>query len=246
MQDAYRDDLAYIHDAGFGRLAESAAGVLMDELQRSGIRRGTVVELGCGSGISSRRLCAAGYHVVGIDLSESLLRQARQRVPEAVFQRGSWVDANIPPCVAVTAIGEIFNYTFDPANSPAARSNVFQRIYAALEFNGLFLFDLAGPERAPSPNPLRSYAEGADWAVLCEAEADPQHRTLTRRMTTFRQQGAWYRRDFEQHQLQLVDPDGVSQELRRLGFSVATRSNYGSMPLPRGLTAFVARKVIDV
>ena len=36
MQYSYRDDLAYIHDAGFGHLAKSAALMLIDELQRIG------------------------------------------------------------------------------------------------------------------------------------------------------------------------------------------------------------------
>jgi hypothetical protein len=52
MQDEwYREDLAYIHDVGFGDFAlESAPGIL-EILDRKGIREGLVVDLGCASGL---------------------------------------------------------------------------------------------------------------------------------------------------------------------------------------------------
>jgi hypothetical protein len=33
MTDAYREDLAYIHDVGFGHLAKNAAPVLLEALR---------------------------------------------------------------------------------------------------------------------------------------------------------------------------------------------------------------------
>jgi hypothetical protein len=44
---AYRDDLAYIHDAGFGGFARQAGQVLVDALARRGITEGLVIDLGC-------------------------------------------------------------------------------------------------------------------------------------------------------------------------------------------------------
>lgn len=242
MRTAYQNDLAYIHDAGFGHLAADAAPVVIEELKRSGIHSGTVVDLGCGSGITSRLLRDAGFGVVGIDLSESLIEMARERVPDAEFRVDSFVTADIPPCVAVTAIGEVLNYTFDTANSTSVRAKVLDRIYTALAPRGLLVFDMAGHARAPSRNPQRTFAEGPDWAVLMEAEADDTKSILTRRITTFRKQGELYRRDFEIHQLQLVDPVEVVELLQRVGFSVQTLDCYGSQPLPQGLVGFLARK----
>jgi 2-polyprenyl-3-methyl-5-hydroxy-6-metoxy-1,4-benzoquinol methylase len=96
MRTSYRDDLAYIHDAGFGHLAKSAAVMLIEELQRAGVRGGLVVDLGCGSGIMADLLPDAGFEVVGIDFSESLVEMARKRVPEAVFRVGSSATEDIP------------------------------------------------------------------------------------------------------------------------------------------------------
>lgn len=242
MHSAYQPDLAYIHDAGFGHLAANAAPWIIEELKRSAIESGTVVELGCGSGIASRLFRDAGFEVVGIDLSESMIEKARERAPDAEFRVDSFVTAEIPPCLAVTAIGEVFNYAFDPANNSDVRVKVFERIYAALAPGGLLVFDAAGPARAPSHGPQRSFAEGPDWAVLVEAEADDTRTVLTRRITTFLKQGELYRRDFEMHQLQLVDPMEIADSLERIGFSVRMLDRYGTQPLPPGLIGFLAKK----
>jgi SAM-dependent methyltransferase len=242
MTHAYQSDLAHIHDAGFGHLAKNAAAVVIAALRRMGVQSGTVVDLGCGSGIASRALRDAGYEVVGIDLSEPFIAMARKSVPEGVFHVASFATANIPRCVAVTAIGEVFNYTVDTANSPAIRTSVFERIYAALAPGGLLVFDMAGPARAPSSNPQRTFAEGPDWVVLVETASDRANRVLTRCITTFRKLGELYRRDCETHQLELVDPLEVVALLQRIGFSVQTLSSYGSHVLPPGLVGFLARK----
>ena len=56
MTDAYRDDLAYIHDAGFGGFARAAAPVLVETLRQAAIMNGLVIDLGCGSGILSHEM----------------------------------------------------------------------------------------------------------------------------------------------------------------------------------------------
>lgn len=240
MQDAYQDDLAYIHDVGFGHLARSAAAIIVEQLGQQGIHEGIVVDLGCGSGITARVLCDAGFTVIGIDLSEALIKIAQRRVPEAEFQVGSFVTAQIPPCVAVMAVGEVFSYSFDEANSNAARAALLSRIYAALMPGGLLLFDMAGPDRAPLISPQRTFMEGSDWAVLVEAEVD--HKLLTRRVTTFRKQGELYRRNVEVHQQHLIDSNDILKLLQQVGFSVQAFESYGDQPLPMGVVGFLARK----
>ncbi|MDX1636450.1 MAG: methyltransferase domain-containing protein [Balneolaceae bacterium] len=88
MKDAYKENLAYIHDDGFGHLAQDAALLLLESLKRSGIDKGTFVDIGYGSGITCRLLSSAGFDVIGVDISESLLKIARKRVPEGEFYKG--------------------------------------------------------------------------------------------------------------------------------------------------------------
>ncbi len=51
MTPSYGGDLARIHHAAFGDLAEQAAPRILSWLGAAGIRDGLVVDLGCGSGL---------------------------------------------------------------------------------------------------------------------------------------------------------------------------------------------------
>ena len=243
IQTAYGDDLAFIHDAGFSRFAAAAASLSVEELRRRGIKSGCVVELGCGSGVSSKIFREAGFDVVGFDISKSLIRLAREHVPDAEFRVASFVKAPIPPCVAVTAISEVLNYAFDPENSSVARSNLFHRVHEALVSGGLLVFDMAEPARAPAKSFQRSFVLDDAWAVLVETEENNDKTLLTRRITSFRRQDELYRRNSETHRLQLVERAEIVHQLQRAGFSVQVVECYGAQQLLPGTAGFLAKKL---
>jgi SAM-dependent methyltransferase len=238
--NAYGSDLAYIHDVGFGNFARRSAPGLLKLIRRGGKARGLVVDLGCGSGIWARELCSAGYDALGIDISEAMIALARKRVPQAEFRKGSFLTAKLPPCVAVTALGECFSYLFDAGNTKRGLSRFFRRIYEILRPGGLLIFDVATPGRVPGPGPQRSYREGDDWVVLVAARED--HKLLTRWITTFRKVGALYRRDCEVHRLRLFKGPELAEQLRDTGFRVRTLKGYGRARFPRGHIGLLARK----
>jgi SAM-dependent methyltransferase len=242
MTRLYREDLAYIHDAGYGAVARAGAAVLLGELRRRGPAPGLVIDLGCGSGILSERVAAAGYEVLGIDLSEDLLALARKRVSGGRFLRGSLWAAELPPCVAVAAVGEVVNYLFDGAGAGQGPRKLFRRVHDALPPGGPFLMDLAGPGRVPGAGRSRHWAEGEDWAVLVSAEEDRKRRVLTRQITSFRKVGESYRRDHEVHRQRLYPPAEVAALLRGAGFRVRVLRGYGEWRFPRGVTGFLARR----
>jgi SAM-dependent methyltransferase len=242
MTDAYREDLAFIHDAGFGGLARPAGPFLIDALRKRGFDRGLVVDLGCGSGIMSQSLTEAGYDVLGIDISPAMIAMARERVPTGTFRVGSLVTVDLSPCIAVAAVGECFNYLFDRGNTIQSLSKVLGRIYGALERGGLLLFDIAEPGRVPGDGIRRLFVDEADWAVLVVAEEDPQNHVLTRRITTFRRIGELFRRDQEIHKQRLIPRSELLERLRELGFRVRILRGYGPVFFPPVRTGFLARK----
>lgn len=232
----YDDDLAAIHDAGFGDVAEAAAGVLLDSLEG----QGRIIELGCGPGLSARRFADAGFSVLGFDSSPAMIALARRRVPAGDFRIASFVDADLPAAVAVAAFGEVLNYAFDEANDDDTRRLLFSRVRQSLPRGGLFVFDVAGPARAPEGR-RQVFREGDGWAVLAESKV-ADHRILTRRITTFRREpDGRYRRRQETHRQLLLDPGAVRLELETAGFLVETADRYGALALPAGLTVFHAR-----
>lgn len=241
IESGYRADLAYIHDVGHGAIARDAAARLIKELSGLG-RTGTVVDVGCGSGILAQAMTEAGYRVVGVDLSEPMVAMARTRVSGAEFHIGSFVDTVLPESVAVTGVGEVLCYAFDSANDDRTRDGWFRRVYEALRPGGVLLFDIAGPERAPRQGPHRTSAAGADWAVLAETDIEETTGMLVRKIISFRRVGTLYRRDDEVHRLSLIDPVATLATLRAVGFDAESIPTYGSTPLPRGVVAFLGRK----
>jgi SAM-dependent methyltransferase len=228
----YDEDLAYTHEQGYSGVAEDAAAFVLGLLRPGS----TVVELGCGPGVTARRLLDAGHDVVGIDQSAALIALARRRAPEATFVVGSFVTSRLPDCDAVLAIGEVFNYLFDERNTRAALPGLFARIHAALRPGGRLVFDLASPA-VRRGHGARVWNAGADWATL--VENDESGDILARRITTFRKRGSDYRRTEELHRQRLYRPGEILPLLRAAGFRARTSRGYSAGP---GRHIYVARK----
>lgn len=238
----YSEDLAYIHDVGYGDFARRAAPALLAALRKQGIGSGLVVDLGCGSGIWAGRLLKAGYDVLGIDISAAMIRLAKTKAPAATFRLGSLLSAPIPACAAVTAIGEGINYTFDPRNSRRTLGALFRRVFDALLPGGMFIFDFARPGQIAGPSPRRVWSMGSDWAILLEAIEDKRRRALVRKMTCFRKKGKVYRRTEETHVVRLYEGDELMADLRRIGFRARVSHRYGAMRLRTATAAIYAVK----
>jgi SAM-dependent methyltransferase len=220
-QTPYRAALAQIHDDGFGFIAIGAAKMLLAGLKLNGFKDGLVVELACGGGISSRMLVDGGFDVLGYDMSPEMIELARERVPEARFEVSSLYDADFPECVAVTGIGEAFNYRFDRRAGFDAMRAVFERAHAALAPGGILIFDVAQPGRA-MPRLERTTWEGDGWVVTSETIEAPGTDTLERRITSTRGDEV----DVEIHRLALYDHETVFAALRETGFDPATLASY--------------------
>ncbi len=242
IDDAYRDDLACIHDAGFGHVARAAATVLVDLLDRGGFTKGLVIDLGCGSGILSAAVAEAGFDVLGVDISQSMIALARQRVPRGQFRVESLLKTVLPPSVAVAAVGECLNYLFDHDHSLTGLTALFKRVFDSLVPGGLFLFDVAEPGRVPEHGTSQSHFEGDGWAVLVSLVEDREQQLLTRKITSFRQVGTLYRRDQEVHRQRLMARSELVPLLGEIGFRVQVVSHYGALPLGRADVGFVAHK----
>jgi SAM-dependent methyltransferase len=238
---AYQEDLAYIHDVGFGFRSNGAAPEILRILRRHGIMQGLVVDLGCGSGIWAKELIRSGYEVLGVDQSVAMIRLARKKALGAKFVRSSFLDVRLLPCSAVTSLGECFNYLFDAKNGIKELTKLFSRVYDALRGGGVLVFDIAQPGQLPPSQQIRSFS-GPDWVIYREGEEDRPRKILTRRMTIFRKVGQFYRRSEEIHCLKLYRGTDLARILRDIGFSVRLMRGYGKYRLKGNRVAIVATK----
>ena len=99
-----------------------------------------VLDIGCGSGRVSKFLFDHELKVVGIDISRNMLKLAKQKVPDAVFQRKDMRDLDFPKEFfdGVLALYSIIHlprkYHFE----------IFKKINRLLKQNGIVLISVGG------------------------------------------------------------------------------------------------------
>ncbi len=227
----YDRDLAYIHHQGFSDFARNAAPAVIALLHAAGIDRGLVIDLGCGSGVLARELVEHGFDVFGVDISAEMIALAREHVPGATFVAGSLHEVDLPPCAAITAIGEPFTY----ADGDALR-RTFARCAAALPAGGLLLFDVIEHLEGAEMRYRNWSAEGDDWMIAVDVEEEG--RQIRRRMWMYRAEGELYRRTSEVHHAWTFTRDELTAWLTEAGFAVTL----GGWELPPRRIAVQARK----
>lgn len=68
-------------------LHEAVAALVVDAFEAMNIEQPRILDLGCGTGLSSRPLFERGYRVVGVDLSPEMLEQARTLPFESLIEQ---------------------------------------------------------------------------------------------------------------------------------------------------------------
>ena len=239
--DNYGQALSQIHDCGFSGVAKAAADMLISVLKDSRLTHSRVTDLGCGSGILARKLLDEGYTVEGVDQSVAMLALARSRAPEAVFTQQTLFDYEIPPSIAVCAIGECFNYLFDHNNDEAALDQVLNRVDQSLEDGGIILFDIATPDRIVKAPP-KTFFQTRNWTTLIENIHSETPLMMTRKISSFVRVNGYYERVDETHHLRLIDPKSITNSLTLRGYEFDMFDSYGPTPLPVGCIGFCAHK----
>jgi SAM-dependent methyltransferase len=236
----YRTDLALVHDRGFGFHADLCAPGILDLLSPLLDRDGLVVEIGCGSGLLTKELVAAGHQVIATDASPAMLELTRRHVPGAQdIRRVTLPDDAVPEADAIVGIGHALNYLPDAQAIDRALINMA----TALRPGGALVIDICDLEwnraRAGVPNQGRV---GEDWAIISRFSL-PAPDQFVREMTTFvrNQDGSW-RRDDERHDNVLIDTGHIPALLDTVGIRAEVRDSFGTESLPPGLKVLVGHR----
>lgn len=221
----YGDEQARIHHERFGDLASDAAALVLERLASADLDAGHVTDLGCGSGILAARLLRGGYDVTGVDLSPSMVELARTTAPDGTFAAGSVHEFELPPSVAVTAIGEVLNYATDPRAGLEALAVLAGRVFAALAPGGIFAFDVSTPGRNLDLDVRHVFHEHESWMLGMHA-TESGGRLQRRIVILVREPDGRYRRIDERHELVLYEAPDVVAALDAAGFTVEVRPSY--------------------
>lgn len=234
----YADDLAYVHAVGFSGLATGATPAIVERLRASATPVRRVYDVGCGSGVSTRALVAAGFVVDAIEPSEPLAALARAAAPDARVHVTTAYGFAFEPCDAILAVGEPLTYHGRDGDPARQLENFFAAAGRALRRGGHLIFDLI--EAGPASLSSRGWVAGDDWAVLFAAVEDVAQSRLTRTIETFRKIDGAYRRNGEVHEVAIFDSDWVLAALRAVGFDATTATAYGAQALGLRRRAFFA------
>jgi SAM-dependent methyltransferase len=236
----YRRDLALVHHLGFGFHAEMVAPGIVELLEDVRHSNGLVLEVGCGSGLLTKRLVAAGLRVLATDASPAMLELARETVPGAeAIEQLTLPDDPIPRADAIVGVGHPLSYLPDAASLERALA----RLADSLAPGGVFATDLCDFEWGELRRDRPPLVEINDTWALINYTSVPARDSFVREMTIFvrRDDGAWDRDD-ERHDNVLIDVSGVPALLAEHGVDAEVRDSFGAEKLPAGLKAVVGRK----
>jgi SAM-dependent methyltransferase len=236
----YRPDLALVHHRGFGFHADMCAPGIIARLRDVREDGGTILELGCGSGLLTRELIAAGYRVIATDASPAMVELTRVHAPGAAeIRQITLPDDPLPEADAIVSIGHTISYLDDEA----AIDRALVAMATALRPGGTLIFDICdlawGEARRDAANLSKV---GDDWAIITRFSM-PTPTRFVRDMTTFvrNDDGSW-RRDDERHENVLIDTERVPTVLAKHGVEATVEPSFGSEQLPDGLRVIVGRR----
>jgi SAM-dependent methyltransferase len=238
----YRRDLAYVFDRGYGFHAEACAPGILALLEDVRARQGLVLEIGCGSGLLTKRLVEAGHRVIATDASPAMLDLTRDAAGSAEdIRRLTLPDDPIPAVDAIVGIGHALNYLADAA---AVRRGLVALADALLP-GGLLAVDLCDLEWGTARQGAVAQGRvGDDWAIITRFSRPAPDR-FDRDLTTFvRGADGSYRRAEEHHGNILIDTSLVPALLRERGVTATIGSSFNDdkHPLPVGLRTIVGHR----
>lgn len=242
-QPYYRRDLAYVHHQGYGFYAGDCAPGILGLLEPVRQRHGLVLEIGCGSGLSTRHLVDAGHQVIATDASPAMLDLARDVVPDAHKVRSLVLPHDPVPTVdAIVGIGHALNYLPDLATIRRALA----ALATALLPGGLIAIDLCDLEWGTARQTAMAQGRvGDDWAIVTRF-SQPSPDRFDRDLTTFvRDADGRYRRQDEHHRNVLLDTSTVPALLHQHGVIAAIGPSFrdDDHPLPIGLKSIIGHKI---
>ena len=193
--------------------------------EEAGFTPKTLLEFGCGTGNFTLPLARQGYQITGVDLSEEMINQAKQKaqkeqlsVPFEVedicdYQAQQEVDGVLCLC-------DTINYLTEPEDVQEA----FFAAADAVKEGGFFLFDVNTPYRFAKVYGSQTFSFVAeDAAYIWENSYDPQEQINTYDVHFFlrRPDGTYDRRE-EVHEERAYPQLTLTVMLENAGFMVCS------------------------
>ena len=208
VYDEFMEDVPY----------EKWRELVVAELKKEGIADGLVLDLGCGTGTFTRMLAEAGYDMIGVDGSQEMLMEAREKTADSgilylcqdmrEFELYGTVRAIVSTC-------DTMNYLLTP-------EDFIQTLRLAnnyLDPGGVFLFDLNTIYKFREVMGNATIAENGEgasfiWDNYFDEETGRNEYDLT---LFIRQENGLFARVSEVHEEQGYAPEQILEFIARSG-----------------------------
>ncbi|WP_419958632.1 class I SAM-dependent DNA methyltransferase [Psychrobacillus psychrotolerans] len=181
-----------------------------------------LVDIGCGTGVLSIQFAKAGYEVIGVDLSDSMLTVAQNRS----FENGTDITFICQSMADLEGVDEVdvAVIAIDSLNYLVTLEEVeqtFKRLFASLNLNGQLFFDVHSLYKMDViyPNGPFTY-EDEDVAYLWHTEPGVEEHSIYHDITFFvRDESGYYERFEESHYQRTYSIETFTNLLAKVGFS---------------------------
>ena len=204
----------FMEDVPYGKWRD----LVVAELKKEGITDGLVLDLGCGTGTFTRMLAEAGYDMIGVDGSQEMLMEAREKTADSgilylcqdmrEFELYGTVRAIVSTCDTMNYLltSEDFIQTLRLANN-------------YLDPGGVFIFDLNTLYKFREVMGDMTIAENGEdasfiWDNYFNEETGKNEYDLT---LFIRQENGLFARVSEVHEEQGYEPEQILEFIARSG-----------------------------
>jgi SAM-dependent methyltransferase len=201
-----------------------------------GLRPGRHLDLGCGTGTLAILMAQAGWEVIGVDLSEAMLRQAKQKAQEA-GQAVALVQQDMrelrisEPVTLVTSFYDTLNHLLFAEDM----ESTFRRVAGALLPCGLFLFDVNTEATFRQVwGGITHFIDTPTASTVYQTTYDAETRLARGLLTGFVRRGTLYERFQEEITERYWPPEAIHRHLETAGLRPVRREAFNPFPLAGG------------
>lgn len=209
---------------------------LMAICREYGIAPGWHLDLGCGTGTLAILMAEAGWKVIGLDLSEAMLAQARRKAAEAGrkiwFVRQDMRQLRIAkPVKLVTSFYDTLNHLLFAEDLDVT----FRGVAGVLLPGGAFIFDVNTEATFQHVwGGVTHFIDTAYASTVYQTSYDPDSRLAKGLVTGFLRQGDRYEKFQEEIIERYWSPEEIGRHLEAAGLRSIRREAFNPFPLSSG------------
>ena len=205
-------------------------GYITELLREYGIQDGLVLELGCGTGVLTRKLAAKGYDMIGVDYSEDMLEIAmdhRQEGEDILYLLQDMREFELYGTVrAAVSICDSMNYIVEYQDLV----QVMKLVNNYLDPGGIFIFDLNTPYKYEEILGENTFAENRpEGSFIWENYYDGETGINEYDLTLFvREEEGIYRKFEETHYQRAYELEQVRRAVKEAGMEFVAAYDAGT------------------